>query len=364
MSNVDALDFPFTTPPEFGSTIEVAPGIKWLRMPLPMSLNHINLYLIDTGEGWLIVDTGMKGDDTQKYWQQIFDNNLDGKPIIGVLVTHMHPDHVGQAGWLTEKLRVPLYMSFGEYFSGRTFSESSGPSLAWTTENFLRRAGLADEFVESFRQRSRGFADIVEPMPVAFNRLREADELAFDEPWKVMIGEGHSPEHACLYSDSKKVLLAGDQVIATITSNVSVLAIEPEANPLALWLESHERFKSLPDETLILPAHGLPFVGVQNRLQQLIDHHEDHLDTLEYTCITPHNSVDLLKVMFRRELDKSQIVLALGECIAHLHLLMARGKIKRKLEDNGVYSYTSVNKNISAPIRRDGRVSEEIQLRV
>jgi glyoxylase-like metal-dependent hydrolase (beta-lactamase superfamily II) len=167
-----------------------------------------------------------------------------------------------------------------------------------------------------------------------------------------------------LYSASKKVLLAGDQVIATITSNVSVLAIEPEANPLALWLESHERFKVLPDDTLILPAHGLPFIGVQERLQQLIDHHEDHLDTLEYTCTTAHNSVELLKVMFRRELDKSQIVLALGECIAHLHLLMARGKMVRKLEDNGVYSYTSVNKNVPEPIKREGRVNEELQLRV
>jgi glyoxylase-like metal-dependent hydrolase (beta-lactamase superfamily II) len=201
-------------------------------------------------------------------------------------------------------------------------------------------------------------------MPVAFNRLREADVLTFDGPWKVMVGEGHSPEHACLYSAGKKVLLAGDQVIATITSNVSVLAIEPEANPLALWLESHERFKVLPDATLVLPAHGLPFIGVQERLQQLIDHHEDHLDTLEYTSTTPHNSVELLKVMFRRELDKSQIVLALGECIAHLHLLMARGKMVRKLENDGVYSYTSVNKNVPEPIKREGRVNEEIQLRV
>ncbi len=363
MSYTDSLEFPFQQPPEFGSTLTVAPSIKWLRMPLPMSLDHINLYLIDVGDGWMIVDTGIRGDKVQRYWQQIFDNELDGKPIVGVTVTHMHPDHVGQAGWLTDTLQVPVYMTFGEYFSGRTFSGAPSKELAWTTERFLRNAGLNDEFIESFKRRERGFANIVEPMPVASNRLRDGDQLDWGEtPWQVMIGEGHSPEHACLFNADKKVLLAGDQVIATITSNVSVLAIEPEANPLGLWLDSHQRFKCLPADTLVLPAHGLPFYGVQQRLQQLIDHHEDHMDALEAACVTPQTSVELLPVLFKRELDKSVILMALGECIAHLHLQMARGKIVRELNEDNVYLYRSVHDQVQ-PKQRVAE-AEELQLRV
>lgn len=350
----DSLKFPFENPPEFGTTLEIMPGIHWLRMPLPMALNHINLYLLEDGDGWFVIDTGMKLDDTRRYWEQIFEHSLQGKPIKGIVCTHLHPDHIGQAGWLTEHWQVPLYMTHGEYYAGRTFIAGPSENMSWMIAEFYLHAGMGRDELTAMRERAKGFGRIVEPLPGSFVRLREGQTLNWGgSGWQVFTGEGHSPEHACLFNAERKVMFSGDQIIANITSNVSVMATEPLANPLQLWLDSHERFKGLiPDDTLILPAHGLPFYGVQARLQQLIDHHEDHLDALEEACVQPSSAIELLPVLFKRELDETQINMALGECIAHLHLLLERGKVERLLEQD-VYKYRSLDPAAAA---RAGKV--------
>lgn len=341
---MNKIRYPFDEKPIKGDWIAVAPGVYWLQMALPMALDHINLYVLDSPSGWWIVDTGMKVGDTRECWEQLFAGPMQGKPVVGVICTHMHPDHIGQAGWLCEHWRVPLYMSFGEYLAARAFAEVKGGSLSWTTEEFYLRAGVPQEHLTAAGKKFRGFSHIIEPVPTSYRRLRDGDHLTIgDRCWQVITGSGHSPEHVCLYSASDKLLLAGDQIIPRITSNVSVMPTEPEGNPLEDWLASLRKFKrSIAEDTLVLPAHNAPFYGVKTRLEDLLAHHEGHLAAIEEACVEPKRAMDLLGVLFSRRLAASQISLALGEAIAHLNYLMIEGRLQRTLHEDGVYRYQNL----------------------
>lgn len=349
---VSGIEYPVKRVPESGQCIEVAPGVKWLRMPLPISLDHINLYMIDCEDGWLIVDTGMKTDAIKECWETIFASELEDKPVKAVLVTHMHPDHIGLAGWLCERYRVPLYISQLEYLQARCISTMPAKEMSWTAEEFFHQAGQDNEYIEYFRSRIGGFGRIVSTMPGGFQRLEEGQSLMLGKNrWRVLIGTGHSPEHVCLYCEALSVLISGDQIIPTISSNVSVLPIEPNANPLKGWIGSLHRFLELPDDTLVLPAHSKPFTGLHFRLRELIVHHEDHMLALEEACSEPKSATDLLPVLFKRKFDISLTGMALGECIAHLHLLMDRKRVERILGEDGVHRFVSIDQTLNERIR-------------
>lgn len=346
------LEYPYADTPPFGSKLRLQDGVYWLRMALPMALDHINLYMLEDDDGWWIIDTGMAVGKTQEYWQQIFDHHLEGKPIKAVIVTHMHPDHVGQAGWICDKWRVPLYMSFGEYYNARCFAKMNVDDLSWTSEAYFRSAGMDDAFYENFKTHFHGYASIVGAMPGAFIRLEENDELSIKgKKWRVIIGRGHSPEHVCLYCEELSILLSGDQVIPKITSNVSVMPAEPESNPLKQWLHSLLMLKGLPADTLVLPAHNTPFRGLHQRLDYLIEHHEDHLLALEEACVEAKTAFELLPVLFTRELDSSQITMALGECVAHLNYLHQQGRLQRQQDEQGVYHFLSIDPGLEQRAR-------------
>jgi glyoxylase-like metal-dependent hydrolase (beta-lactamase superfamily II) len=349
----DEIRYPVEDPPAAGGMIDIAPGIKWLRMPLPIALDHINLYLVDASDGWLIVDTGMQLDVIKAHWEALFAGDaLEGKPVKGVLVTHMHPDHVGLAGWLCERWRVPLYMSREEYFYARALS-APRDRLSWTSEEFFKRTGLDDLFLKGLEKNMQSFGSVVAPLPGSFHRLVDGQVLQLGEhSWQVVIGRGHAVEHVCLYCEALNVLISGDQVIAKISSNVSVMATEPEANPLAEWLDSHQRFLKLPADLLVLPAHNKPFYGLHARLNELIAHHEDHLLAIEEACVEAKSATELLPVLFQRELDNAQMGMAVGECIAHLHYLMAHKRIDRQLDSEGVYRYKTLDPAVKG---RSGR---------
>jgi len=349
------LQYPFDDVPEPGQLHEIVPGVQWLRMPLPMALDHINLYLLEDHDGWWIVDTGIAIGPTQELWEQIFSEHLLGKPVKAVIATHFHPDHTGMAGWLCERWRVPFYMTQGEYLSGICFSRTEQEHFSWDSEQFLQRSGYNPQQVEVARQRFGGFGPYIKPMPTSYRRLVDGATLAVNgNHWRIVVGSGHSPEHACLYCPTLNILISGDQVIPRITSNVSVMGSEPEANPLKDWFYSHELFlEALPADALVLPAHNTPFYGLHERLRFLIEHHEDHLLALEEACARGEpTALELLPVLFKRELDDSQIGLALGECIAHLNFLHQRGQVERTIDGEGRYCYRSVDETLPMRLRK------------
>ncbi|MCP5179257.1 MAG: MBL fold metallo-hydrolase [Pseudomonadales bacterium] len=346
------LSYPYDSHPKPGDSVEIAPGVRWITMPMGGSLNHINLYLLEDSDGWFVVDTGLADPRTLEIWQDVFRTELGGKQVKGVFCTHMHPDHTGQARAITDQFRCPLYMTQAEYFQARAFGGSGGSHhSSWLGELFYRRAGMPGEYMEQLARmwahRSSQSMSMGE-MPSGFIRMQDGEEMRIGgRDWRVVVGSGHSPEHMSLYCHELGILISGDQILPVITSNVSVHPTEPEANPLRNWMESIDKFLRTPEETLILPAHNLPFHGVRVRLRQLMDHHEDRMLAVEKACVEPQVARDLLPVLFSRQLDARQTMMALGEAIAHLHLLMYRNRIARSLHEDGRYRFTSIDPNLS-----------------
>ena len=354
MINSKGLRYPYSEHPKPGTTIEVVPGVRWLTMPMGGSLNHINLYLLEDTDGWFVVDTGLGNDQTKQLWMQIFENQLGGKPVKGVICTHMHPDHIGQANMITERYRVPLYMTHNEFYQARAMFAGTSSYSSWIGLEFFKRSGMDMSYLDSLQQmqsrwrpQTTGRQPTRSPFPSGFYRIKDGDVLTLgDHDWRVVVGAGHSPEHACLFCKSLKVMISGDQVLPVITSNVSVHPSEPEANPLLIWMESHDSFLSLPADTFVLPAHNLPFYGLRERLRALINHHEDRMLAIEEHCTEPDTARSLLPVLFKRKLNQHQVMMALGEAIAHCHLLMHRNRLHRELHSDGVYRFTSIDPDL------------------
>jgi len=349
------IKYLFEDVPEAGQVREIVPGIVWLRMPLPMELDHINLYLLEDEDGWWVVDTGINIDPTRELWEGVFERDLDGKPIKAVISTHYHPDHTGMAGWLCERWNAPFYMTEREYFTGLAFSRTAREHFSWQSEQNLRRLGYAEEHIDKARDNHGGFGPVITPMPTSYRRLVDGGSLQINgNRWQVVVGNGHSPEHACLYCPSLNILISGDQVIPRITSNVSVSGAEPEGNPMRDWLNSLEHFlDTLPGDALVLPAHNAPFHGLHERLRFLIEHHEEHLLALEEACLAGEpTAMELLPTLFKRELTEHHVGLALGECVAHLNFLLHRGQLQRRVDEAGRYRYRSVDETLEMRLRK------------
>ena len=342
------LQYPFGDElPSVGTTLEVAAGVRWLRMPLPFQLDHINLWLlrdqIDGQEGWSIVDCGITNDTTRDAWEQVFANELQGLPVLRVIVTHMHPDHIGLAHWLTERWGVRLWISATDYNAARLASSATtgfgGPASA----RFMVSHGLTDPVAqEKIKGRSNYYAGMVPQVPVQFRRLLADDVVQIGgHAWRCHAGYGHAPEHISLHCEELGVLISGDMVLPRISTNVSVIDIEPEANPLVLYLDSIKRMKELPADTLVLPSHGRPFKGLHTRVDQLVAHHNERFaDVLAECAREPQHAAGLLTVLFKRPLDLHQTTFAMGESIAHLHALWLGGQLRRRLDADGIYRFS------------------------
>jgi glyoxylase-like metal-dependent hydrolase (beta-lactamase superfamily II) len=331
------------TGPEYGTVIPLADGIGWTRSPVPGSLNHINLWILDDGEGVALVDSGLRIPPAIEAWETLFAGPLAGRAATRVICTHFHPDHLGLAGWLTTRFGVRLWMTRGEWLFARMLTSDVRDTPPPEASAYQRAAGWSEERIAEEAARGWGrFAAMVSPVPVAYVRMQDGDEIAVGgRTWRVVIGSGHSPEHACLVDDANRLMIAGDQVLPRITSNVSLSLSEPEADPLGEWLASIEKLKGLPDDLLVLPSHGEPFTGLHARLDALAAGHRGRLDALHAHLAAPRRALDCFVVLFGRQIDDGSLGLATGEAMAHLRHLEVEGKAVREVRD-GVYWYRAI----------------------
>ena len=309
-------------------------------MTLPFALDHINLWLIEDGEGWTIVDTGVDNAATRASWEAIFGAALGGKPVTRVIVTHFHPDHMGLAGWLCRRWSAPLWVSETEWLWARMMSSDRDPE-GFTAEQipFYVRAGIDRETAAVLAAHGNNYAARVSPVPRGFQRIADGMRLHIGgREWRVIIGRGHAPEHACLHCPELDLFIAGDQVLPKISPNVSVWPTEPDGNPLARYLASIAMLReTVPDSVLVLPSHNLPFRGLHARIDQLAKHHRERLDIVLAACAAPQRTIEIVPLLFRRKLDNQQLVFALGEALAHLHPLVAEGRLRREMGEDGAY---------------------------
>jgi glyoxylase-like metal-dependent hydrolase (beta-lactamase superfamily II) len=339
-----ALHYPCGEPPALGQAVEVAPGVLWLRMPLPTALAHINLWAIEDGDGWALVDTGVHAPQSIDVWETLLAGPLGGRPITRVLVTHQHPDHVGMAGWLTTRFDCRLWMTRLEYLHSLATVAETGQEVPPEGLRFYRRAGWDDAAIEGYRGRFGRGGRMISRLPRSFLRMQDGEVFRIGaHTWQVITGQGHTPEHACLYSPGLKVLLSGDQVLPRISPNVSVHPMEPDANPLAGWADSLSKIRRLvPADVLVLPAHNEPFEGLHRRIDRLEASLWRGLDRARDALREPRRVIDLFDVLFAygaRVDDALHYALATGEAMAYVNYLAALGELDVRADETGVGWY-------------------------
>jgi len=328
--------------PPRGGAVAVGPGVFWVRMPLPYALDHVNLWLLDEGDGWTLVDTGHGDEATRAAWEALATTLLQRRPIRRVIATHHHPDHIGLSAWMARRWRAELWCTRTEWLYARA---SSLPPLRETraaARAYYRRAGVPAERVAPLLECVRSYPDTVS-VPPSFRRLTDGEQLvAGGFRWRVVVGGGHAPEHACLHAPEQGLFISGDQVLPHITPNVSIWPPESEENPLAEFLRTAESLRAIPPETLVLPSHGAPFVGLPARCDELASHHRARLDAVLGACEAPRTVFEVAAVLFERALDAHQTTFAIGESLAHLNYLVGQGRLVRERRTRGADRYVRI----------------------
>jgi glyoxylase-like metal-dependent hydrolase (beta-lactamase superfamily II) len=330
--------------PEQGEALELAPGVEWARLPVPGSLKHINIWLLEDGDGVAVVDTGLDIPPCREAWEALLAGRLHGRSLTRIIVTHFHPDHLGLAGWLAERFGVRLWMTRGEWLFARMLTTDVRDTPPREAFAYWRGAGWDEQRIAPEASKGWGrFASVVTEVPVSFVRMSEGDVIRIGgRDWRVLIGSGHSPEHACLIDEAAGLMIAGDQVLPRITSNVSLSLSEPEADPLGEWLHSIAKLKALPDSLFVLPSHGEPFTGLHARLDALDQGHRGRLDALHEHLGEPRRAIDCFSILFGRQIDDNSLGLATGEAMAHLRYLEVEGRAVREDRD-GVYFFSQAS---------------------
>ncbi len=335
------IRYPFADPPAEGKAIEVAPGVLWMRLPLPMALDHVNIYALDDGPGWTVIDTGFDSAKGRAIWERLLAGPLAGKPVTRVVATHHHPDHIGLAGWLQARGAELLTTRTAWLYARMLCLDEQATPLPEQVA-FWRGAGMAvDLLAQRMAERPFNFADVVAPLPLGFTRLQDGGEIVVGgRRWAIRMGNGHAPEHATFWSIDDNLVLGGDQLLPSISANIGVYPTEPNADPLGEWLESSAQFQTVArDDHLVLPGHKLPFTGLPLRLHQMVENHLGALDRLRAHLATPRTAAACFMPLFKREITGGAYGLALVEAVAHLNHLLHRGEVLRSMGDDGAWEW-------------------------
>lgn len=330
---------PLTDPLEPGRAVEVAPGVLWMRLPLPMALDHVNVYALEDDDGWTIVDTGLDTRKARAIWESLLSGPLSGRSVARVLITHYHPDHVGLAGWFQSR-GAELLTTRTTWLLARMLTLDVQERPVAQTLTFWRQAGMdCDTYEKRANERPFNFADVVSPLPLGYRRIVEGSRLRLaGRDWVVRCGDGHAPEHATLWSEGDNLVIGGDQLLASISPNLGVYATEPDADPVGEWIASTRSFQPYArDEQLVLPGHKLPFTGLPFRLRQMIENHHEALNRLTDQLAVPRTAVECFPALFRRAIGEGEYGLALVEAVAHLNHLLKAGRVSRTPRDDGAY---------------------------
>ncbi|MGE7418645.1 MBL fold metallo-hydrolase [Methylobacterium tarhaniae] len=329
---------PFSEPPQIGHLIEIAPGILWARLPLPFALDHVNVYLIDDGDGWAVVDTGIGNAATMEVWEGLLAGPLAGRRLTRLIVTHMHPDHVGAAGWLADRLSLPVDMTEAEYLTADLLLSDPDALAAEPYLGFYATNGLDPAAIEILTTQGHQYLRMLTGLPKTFRRIIAGDRLTIGgRSFDVLTGGGHASEQMMLHLPAENLFLAADQVLPRISPNVSVQARDPQGDPLGIFLRSLRSLKAVvaPD-ALVLPGHDLPFTGLHERIDAMVSHHEERCDLTVRACrARPLSAGDLIPHIFRRPLDAHQTGFAFSETLAHVNYLVRRQRLAPIRGDDG-----------------------------
>ena len=339
-----SLRFPFETPPDPGAAVEVAEGVLWLRLPLPMALDHVNVYALADADGWTLIDTGMNSRKTRDIWEAALAGPLAGKTVARVLLTHHHPDHVGLVGWFQDR-GAELLTTRTAWLYARMLTLDVQDRPSAQSMQFYTRAGMTPEMLtKRGTERPFNFADVVAPMPLGFTRVEEGETLTLGgRRWRVRLGQGHAPDHITLWSEVDELVIGGDQLLPGISPNIGVYPTEPEADPLTEWLEATARFvPHARDDQLVLPGHKLPFMGLPFRLQQMAENHHQALERLLGHLHEPQTAAGCFPALYKRPIGEGEYGLALVEAVAHLNCLLRRGQVCRSLRADGAWLWQAV----------------------
>ena len=340
----ETLQYPQLPIPEPGQVLAVQEGLWWLRMPLPISLDHINLWLLEEPGGYALVDTGMATPAARELWEQLCATVLKGRPLTRIVLTHLHPDHTGLAAWLQRRFGVPLWTSAATMAQLRVMLGETTPAMLAQRMAFFAAHGV--EPIEDMRPSlgSKGYQDTVDGLPEASRLMVDEDRTDIGaRQWRWLETGGHAHGHLCLQSAAPQpVLIAGDQVLPAISPNVGLTPLTQDPNPLATYLQSLDRLSGLEAHTLVLPSHGRPFVGLAARAAEIRQHHERHIAKLYEACRTPLTAFQCLPFLYRRPQRGFNLFLAMGETLAHLEYLACCGQFARLLE-NCVTRYQRLN---------------------
>jgi glyoxylase-like metal-dependent hydrolase (beta-lactamase superfamily II) len=338
------IRYPFEEPPASGEALEVAEGVLWLRLPLPMALDHVNVFAFDEGDSWTILDTGFDTRKSRAIWEAVLSGPLRGKPVGRVIVTHYHPDHIGLAGWFVAR-GAAVATTRTSWILARMLTLDIQPVPTAETLAFYRRSGMDPALYEQRKtERPFNFADSVHSLPAGYDRIVEGQEISLGgRRWITRIGHGHAPEHATFWSLEDNLVIGGDQLLPSISPNLGVYANEPEADPVAEWLDSCHRFTGFAtEEHFVLGGHKLPFIGLPTRLRQLIDNHVGALGRLVDHLEEPKRGGECFLPLFKREIGAGEYGMALAETIAHLNHLHQTGRARRFLGEDGAYLWQAV----------------------